>query len=194
MYAIADSTTLLDRMSDTIARARTLRALASRQQRQARSYRRTVAERRGDTVRAIWRSRQLRYDRHGQIVAIWNGDGPAGEDAVVLNDVINRLFGVSLSLSASLETMTGPSRAPVETGIKAMDELIRDIRSAAFTLYRPAEGPLPPYAWWLERIREVTANIDEVVDSAPKLESAVCELREAGQAVLRAAVANDPVA
>lgn len=191
VQTILDPTAITERLAELRTEALALRATASDVCTTARNYRKTLGSRRHDTIRAIWRARQLRYDRHGVVVAMWGGDDHPSADFLDihrLDEVINGVVRVALVLSGIATSLGAAERNQMQVALDEMDRLIRDIRQIALERYSWSRiGRLESSAW-LTRIREATAEIDALFDSgaAPL---AAFDLREASQAAHRAIIA-----
>ncbi len=187
-----DPRALSERFAELRAEAECLVSAAVEMRATSRHYcMKNVAERRGATIRAIWRSRQLRYDKHGRVLAMWTGDERSPDDRLAsrnLDDAVNALFRVSLMLSGIAASLHGPERQRMLTAIIEMDELIRDIRQIALDRHHEYKIGKPESALWLARVREATSGIDQLVASAAA-PVATFDLREASQAAHRAIIA-----
>jgi hypothetical protein len=105
-----------------------------------------------DSIRLRWRARQVCYDSHGPVVAMWNGDKapqPAAEPAPQLASVpsgrvtdfrvrdsfhtmINRLFAITVEISGALTLNGNPEVGRrLREILDDTDEVIREVRVAA---------------------------------------------------------------
>jgi hypothetical protein len=177
--------------AELCADAARLRVSASLQRSMCREIRKQTSGRRLESIMAVWRSRQLRYDRFGPVMAVYReGEAPFEESAGdrALDAVINSVFRLSLILSGISSSVSGPDRRRIRAAIEELDQLIRDIRQSAFERARPSLLDKPQSVTWLAGLRDATSGIDLLLEggTAPL---AVIGLREASQAAHRAIVA-----
>lgn len=150
-------------MARMVERARAARDFAQLQRAQARGCRDAALRQRQESIQILWRARRLCYDRHGVVLAMWDGSTRDGADGLsdasgrgrhaqplpleyhdeiadnvsLVSMAIERLFGVGLTLAASRAMI--PDGAGSERIDRAMDEidiLIRDLRTAVFADHR----------------------------------------------------------
>lgn len=112
-------------------RSQALTDMARSQRDRARQDRLVSRQLRRDTIRLRWTARQLRCDRYGPVVAVWNGESPEPEESITLDAVINGLFDISVILAALYETLDDGRRDRVRAAIDRLDRIIADIRVAA---------------------------------------------------------------
>jgi anti-anti-sigma regulatory factor len=124
-------------------------------------------------------------------------------DSIGLPELVNRLFEISLAISALNGLVDGSKTERVRGAVDKLDGLIQDVRRAAFGGLRgggsdpvatrsEASAPLPgtlSYGILLRLLRETSLSLDGLLHSALARSDAVAvDLTEASQAVHRALV------
>ena len=83
-------------------------------------------------------------------------DGPADGindlSIAIVDAVVQGLFGVGLALTTTRDMIDGPARARLDDAIDLVDQLLRDVRVAAFSQARPhVLRPVDPWRESLDR-------------------------------------------
>ncbi len=107
-----------------------------------------------------------------------------------LNDAINAIFRVGLVLSGTTETLHTADKSQIQRAVEEMDQIIHDIRQAAFDNSCGTATDPSRTGTWLTRMQEATTSINDVLHTST-CPSTTTKLAEATQVAAVAISALD---
>jgi hypothetical protein len=135
----------LSRYSRVVSRAREARLAATQSRALAVGLREAARKNAQESILTIWRTRQLRYDRLGPIVAMWAGDQSRPQPSELggpgvtidlrmkdsLHNLVSRLFSITVDISSAMTLNGDPEmRRRLQQILDKTDEVIKELRVA----------------------------------------------------------------